>query len=85
VVQDEKPNPIVKGIIYTKNTGLADIISAVYPQFAGFSQEARDRALVFISRANPYIHVTTESGQNITYSAEKDQPILIPLLKFISE
>jgi beta-galactosidase len=85
VVQDEKPNTIVKGIIYTKNTGLADIINAVYPQFAGFSPEARERALVFISRANPYVHVTSESGQNVSYTAEKGQPILIPLLKFISE
>ena len=85
VVQDEKPNPLVKGIIYTKNSGLADIISAVYPQFAGFSQEARERALVFISRANPFIHVTTESGQNVSYTADKGKPILIPLLKFISE
>jgi len=85
VVQDEKPNPPIKGIIYTKNTGLSDIISAVYPQFTGFSQEAKERDLVFISRANPFIHVTTENGQSVSYTAEKGKPILIPLLKFISE
>jgi beta-galactosidase len=95
VVQDEKVLTNTKGIIYTKNQGLEDIISAVYPQFSGFSPEARERAIVFISKANPYIHADstaisgsesdkTKSG-TISYIAEKGKPILIPLLKFISE
>jgi len=60
-----------------------------------FSQEARERALVFISKANPYVHASSVSEEsreadkakqtNISYTAEKGQPILIPLLKFISE
>ena len=84
-------NANLKGIIYTKNTELEEIISVVYPQFAKFSQEARERALVFISKANPYVHVSSVSEgdkakqTNVSYTAEKGQPILIPLLKFISE
>jgi hypothetical protein len=69
-------------------SGLADVIAVVYPQFTNFSQEARDRALLFIGKANPYVHqdIVEENGkQTITYTAEKGQPILIPLLKFISE
>jgi beta-galactosidase len=95
IVQDEKPNANLKGIVYTKSTSLEDIICAVYPQFANFSVEARERALIFISKANPYIHVITVSEQsregdqvkktNVSYTADKEQPILIPLLKFISE
>jgi hypothetical protein len=60
-----------------------------------FSDEAKERALIFISKANPYIKITTISEQSregnkekitkVTYVAEKGQPILIPLLKFIAE
>ena len=95
IVQNEKPSPGVKGVIYTKNTGLAEIISLVYPQFVNFSQEAKERAMVFISKANPYVHIISISEQsregdkekqtNISYTDENGQPILIPLLKFISE
>jgi hypothetical protein len=86
IVQDEKPAPGVKGITYTSNPELEQIISVVYPQFANFSKEARERALVFISKANPYIHVNSYGEQlKVSYTAEKGKPILIPLLKFISE
>ena len=97
IVQNENavPNANLKGAIFTKSTELADIISVVYPQFVKFSQEARERALVFISKANPYVHVSSVSEQsregdkvkqtNVSYTAEKGQPIQIPLLKFISE
>jgi hypothetical protein len=86
IAQNEKPSPAVKGIVYTNNTDLEKIISVVYPQFANFSHEAKDRALVFISKANPYIHINSTGEQSsVTYTAEKGQPILIPLLKFISE
>ena len=88
IVQDELPvdiNPSNKGIIYTKSTGLEQIISAVYPQFEKFSPEARERALIFTSKANPYVHVSSEGITKTTYTAEKGQPILVPLLKFISE
>jgi hypothetical protein len=88
VVSDEKTNVTLKGAIISKKSDLADVIAAVYPQFANFSQEARDRALLFIGKANPYVHqkIAEENGkQTITYTAEKGQPILVPLLKFISE
>jgi hypothetical protein len=88
VVPDEKSNVILKGAIVSRKTGLLDVIAVVYPQFTNFSREAKDRALLFITKANPYIHqdIVEENGkQIISYSAEKGQPILIPLLKFISE
>jgi hypothetical protein len=82
-------------VIYTKNAQLADIISTVYPKFANFSEEAKERALIFTSKVNPYVHVVSvneQSGEgdkgkpaNVSYTAEKGQLILVPLLKFISE
>ncbi len=95
IVQNENISANLKGVILTKNPGLEDIIIAVYPQFMNFSQEAKERALIFISKVNPYVHATSTSDQtregdnvkqtNVSYTAEKGQPILIPLLKFISE
>jgi hypothetical protein len=95
IYQDEKANVNLKGAILSKNSGLADIIAVVYPKFTNFSQEAKERALIFISKMNPYLHSASISDQNragdnirqnnISYDAEKGQPILIPLLKFISE
>jgi beta-galactosidase len=85
IVADEIPGSGLKGTIYTTKSALEDIISVVYPQFAKFSPEARERALVFTSKANPFIHVNNVNGQEITYTAEKGKPILVPLLKFISE
>lgn len=86
IVQEDKIASGNKGIIYTNNPELEQIIIAVYPQFVKFSQDAKERALIFISKANPFVHVTPASDQGkISYTAEKGQPILIPLLKFISE
>jgi beta-galactosidase len=95
IVQNEKPGANLKGAVLTKNSGLADIISAVYPQFVKFSQEAKERALLFISKVNPYVHAASINDQsregdndklaNVSFTAEKGEPILIPLLKFISE
>ena len=95
IVQNEKSSTGEKGIIFTSDTNLEEIIKSVYPQFANFSPEARERALIFTSKANPYVHINSESEQTkdgdntqkskISYTAEKGQPILIPLLKFISE
>jgi hypothetical protein len=55
--------------------------------------EARERALTFIAKMNPYVRKTEldainskgEKVTNVTFSAEKDKPILIPLYKFIAE
>jgi hypothetical protein len=95
IVPDETSGTAVKGVVYTKQTALPDIIKVVYPQFAKFSPEARERALIFISKMNPSVQVIFsditsntpgEVGVNeVTYSAEKGQPILIPEYKFISE
>ncbi|MEI6048071.1 MAG: glycoside hydrolase family 2 TIM barrel-domain containing protein [Bacteroidota bacterium] len=85
----------IKGAIVTGKHELAELIAVVYPTFKNFSEEAKERALIFISKMNPYIHVTSISEQStegdkemitkVSYTAEKGQPILIPLLKFISE
>jgi hypothetical protein len=95
IVPDETTNTSQKGIVYTKQTGLPEIIKAVYPQFAKFSADARERALIFISKMNPDIKVSSFIAGNrgeepvevdrLTYIAEKGVPILIPEYKFISE
>jgi beta-galactosidase len=95
IVQNETTGTNLKGVILTKNTGLEEIIGVVYPQFMNFSREAKDRALAFICKVNPFIHASSASTHkhegdnpeqaNVSYIVEKGQPVLIPLLKFISE
>jgi hypothetical protein len=85
--------PAVKGAVMTSKTELSDIIAIVHPGFPKFSDEAKERALIFISKMNPYVIQTTLSEKDmdgktvttISYKAEKGQMILIPLLKFIAE
>jgi beta-galactosidase len=87
--------PAVKGAVMTPKNDLPDLIALVYPSFVNFSDEARERALLFISKANPYIKITSRTEPNpantkekitrLSYKAEKGQPVLIPLLKFIQE
>ena len=94
-VQNEKTNTSQKGAVFTKHTGLTEIIKVVYPQFAKFSEEAKERALIFISKMNPHISVTSVSEKSktgdiellttVSYTAEKGGTILIPEYKFISE
>ena len=78
-----------KGTIITSKTDLVDLIAAVYPVFLNYSDEAKERALTFTGKMNPYIKVSETGDQKkaatITYKAEKGKPILIPLIKFISE
>jgi hypothetical protein len=96
VVSQEGTNPVwPKGIIVTSKTELADLITVVYPVFARYSEEAKERAVTFTSKMNPYITVKEISEQSrdgdqekktiVLYTAEKGKPILIPLIKFISE
>lgn len=95
VVQNTNNLSNEKGVIVTGNAGLNEIISTVYPQFNGFSKEAKERALIFTAKMNPFVHISPVSGQKPdagketipvkSYSAEKGQPVLVPLLKFISE
>ena len=61
ICQDNIPVTKDKTIIYTKKNDLADIIAAVYPQFVSYSDEAKERALTFISKMNPYIRTTASS------------------------
>jgi hypothetical protein len=83
----------VKGAIMTNKSELSDIIAIVHPRFTKFSDEAKERALIFISKMNPYVRQTSISekdkdGKTVTrilYTAEKGREILIPLLKFIAE
>jgi beta-galactosidase len=84
-----------KGTVITNKTELADLIEAVYPVFARYNDVAKDRALTFISKMNPYVHVIAVSEQSregdtekvakVTYIADKGKPILIPFIKFITE
>lgn len=97
IVQNENTNTNtkLKGVVFTRQTELAEIINVVYPVFVNFSEEAKERALIFIAKMNPYVKVLSINEQtlegdkkkiaNVSYTAEKGQPILIPLLKFISE
>jgi len=73
-----------KGTIITDKSSLYDLITTVYPVFEKYSDEAKQRALTFISKANPYVTVK-ENASGKTYTAQKGKPILIPLIKFISE
>lgn len=77
-----------KGTIITDKTALGDLISAVYPVFVRYGPDARERALTFTGKMNPYITVEEHGegdSKTITYTAERGRPILIPLIKFISE
>jgi hypothetical protein len=60
------------------------MISVVHPTFSKFSDEAKERALTFISEMNPYVNENSKAG-SVIYEAEKGKPVLIPLLKFIAE
>jgi hypothetical protein len=94
IVTDESSANGQKGVIFTKQTALPDIIKVVYPQFANFSEDARERALIFINKMNPSVHTVVNRGAISSgagaidppvYTAEKGRPILIPEYKFISE
>jgi hypothetical protein len=85
-VDNGNPSDVPKGALISKNNSLEDIIATVYPQFVKFSEEARDRALIFTGKINPKVSVTgTKEEGNLAYTAEQGRLILVPLLKFISE
>ncbi len=84
IVRNESTRTGLKGVVYTKKSALEDIISTVYPQFSGFSEDGKERALTFIAKMNPYVDAV-DSGGEITYTARSGEMILIPLYKFISE
>ena len=84
-----------KGTIITNKTDLVQLITLVYPVFVNYDADARERALTFTGKMNPYITVKSVSDQSregdkekkteVTYTVEKGKPILIPLIKFISQ
>jgi hypothetical protein len=84
IIQDDKTKTGVKGVVYTRKTDLNEIIVQIYPQYASFSEEGKERALTFINKMNPYID-EVRSGGALSYSARSGEMILIPLYKFISE
>jgi hypothetical protein len=96
VISQEENVPVwPKGTVITSKTELPDLIEAVYPVFARYNDVAKERALTFISKMNPYIHVISVSEQSrgedtekvtkVSYIADKGKPILIPFIKFITE
>jgi hypothetical protein len=83
---------VPKGTLSSEKDELPDLIALVHPQFASFTPEGRERALEFIKKMNPYVHVNEISevvdGKKVTKTslkAEKGKPVLIPLYKFIAE
>ncbi|MCE5345137.1 MAG: beta galactosidase jelly roll domain-containing protein [Bacteroidales bacterium] len=85
----------VKGTMVTTKNQLTDIIAVVHPEFVNFSDDAKERALIFINKMNPYVHASaiTENStegdkknkSKVIYLAEEGETILIPLFKFIAE
>lgn len=84
VSQENSTNNWPKGTLISQMDELPDLISVVYPAFMKYSDEARERALIFVSKMNPYVHRETKDGVAI-YRAERGRPILIPLQKFIAQ
>jgi Glycosyl hydrolases family 2, sugar binding domain/Glycosyl hydrolases family 2/Glycoside hydrolase family 2 C-terminal domain 5/Glycosyl hydrolases family 2, TIM barrel domain len=84
VSQESSINDWPKGTLITDKDELPDLIAIVYPVFEKYSDEARERALTFVSKMNPYVH-QEKTGDRIVYRAEKGKPILIPLQKFIAQ
>lgn len=89
---DELKASPAKGTLVTPKRELTELITLVHPSFAQFSAEAKSRAIEFISRMNPYVHADVKTdiidGKKVTTTkllAEKNRPVLIPLLKFIAE
>ncbi|HNW57518.1 MAG TPA: beta galactosidase jelly roll domain-containing protein [Bacteroidales bacterium] len=76
-----------KGVIETNKSQLVDLIAVVHPSFVSFSDDAKERALIFIDKMNPYVHAAENIGgdSKTSYVVETDKPVLIPLLKFIAE
>jgi len=89
VSQQSNENKWPRGTIITSKTSLGDLISEVYPQFTKYGNDARDRALTFVAKMNPYVITEVKTGtggaKTTEYSVIIGRPVLIPLIKFISE
>ncbi len=84
VSQESTVNNWPRGTLITDKDELPDLITAVYPLFPKYSEEARERALIFVSKMNPYVHAEISDGVTV-YKAERGKPVLIPLQKFIAQ
>ena len=84
VSQEDGSREWPAGTIITGKDRLEDLIAEVHPAFVKYGDFARERALTFVSKMNPYVHQVKEDG-SIIYRAEKGKPILIPLIKFIAQ
>ena len=63
VVSQEEKTPLwPKGTIVTSKTDLDNLIATVYPVFTNYSPEAKERALIFIGKMNPYIRINNISS-----------------------
>jgi hypothetical protein len=84
-VREKDPYP-EDGLV-SQNNDLASLIAEVHPVFSKFSDDAKTRAIEFITRMNPYVHRkdAPEKGKEAVSTAEEGKPVLIPLLKYISE
>jgi|WetSurMetagenome_2_1015567.scaffolds.fasta_scaffold00041_58 beta-galactosidase len=88
VSQDGNTPAWPKGTYITGKSELYDLIITIYPVFEKYNAEAKERALTFIKKMNPYIiekEVITGGQKKIVFAAIKGRPVLIPLIKFISE
>jgi len=92
ISQDPGGKSWSRGTVITNKSRLEDLIAAVHPVFAKYNNEARERALTFVGKMNPYVKVETikevVNGAEVVrmiYTAEKGKPVLIPELKFISQ
>jgi hypothetical protein len=95
IYQEDSAGAGLSGGRVTDRNELNDLITLVHPGYPDFSSEAKERAMIFISKMNPYIKISALSEQsregnkemvtNVSYIAEEGQPILIPELKFIAE
>ncbi len=84
VSQEDGSEEWPEGTILTEKDRLEDLIAEVHQVFVKYSDVARERALTFVSKMNPYVHQVKEN-ESIIYRAEKGKPILIPLIKFIAQ
>ncbi len=95
IFREDNHGEQTKGVVFTDKNRLVELIELIHPGFKTFSEDARERALVFIGKMNPYISVTylngddqDSTGGNIvkaSYLAEEGKPVLIPDFKFIAE
>ena len=94
-VQDKNALVADKAGVLTNEVEFEGIVGIIHPEFKTYSDEERAKALVFISKINPYIVTTFKSEQSregdkkkvtdVYYTVEKGEPIWIPAMKFLNQ